>query len=135
MALTGRGDSTRVAEGLIPLVATTTVRRRLAGEAVVANWLGLSRNVGIVHVLRASTVPGDMANARERGSPTVRSSVEREFVRFIALNVRHASGEKSRSRAGASRRPNAHRGPRVARLTVYVTDPSGGCRRSSIDAT
>jgi hypothetical protein len=45
--------------------------------------LGLSRNVGIVHVLLASTVP--VANARKRGSPTVRSSVEREFVRFIAI--------------------------------------------------
>jgi hypothetical protein len=37
MALTGRGDSTRVAEGLIPLVATTERRRRLAGEGAVAN--------------------------------------------------------------------------------------------------
>ena len=83
MALTGRGDSTRVAEGLIPLVATTERRRRLAGEGAVAIWLGLSRNVGIVHVLLASTVPE--ANARKRGSPTVRSSVEREFVRFIAI--------------------------------------------------
>src|ERR671919_351800 len=108
MALTGRGDSTRVAEGLIPVVATNARRRRLAGRGAVANWLGLSRNVGIVHVLRASTVP--VANARKRGSPTVRSSVEREFVRFIAIDVRHTSGEKSRSRAGASRRPNTHRG-------------------------
>src|SRR5918996_5780320 len=116
MALTGRGDSTRVAEGLIPLVATTARRRRLAGEGAVANWLGLSRNVGIVHVLRASTVPSDMANARKRSSPTVQSSVEREFVRFIAIDMRHTSGEKSRSRAEASRRPNAHRRPRVARL-------------------
>jgi hypothetical protein len=45
--------------------------------------MGLSRNVGIVHVLRASAVPA--ANARMRASPTVRSSMEREFVRFIAI--------------------------------------------------
>ena len=83
MALTGRGDSTRMAEGLIPLVATTVRRRFLVGEGAVANWLGVSRNVGIVHVLLASTVP--VANARKRGSPTMRSSVEREFVRFIAI--------------------------------------------------
>lgn len=83
MALAGRGDSTRGAEELIPMVATTAQRRRMAGGCAVANWLGLSRYVGIVHVLRASTVPA--ANARKRGSPTVRSSVEREFVRFIAI--------------------------------------------------
>jgi hypothetical protein len=37
MALTARGDSTRVAEGLIPLVTTTARGRLLAGDAAVAN--------------------------------------------------------------------------------------------------
>ena len=118
MALTGRGDSTRVAEGLIPLVATTARRRRLAGEGAVANWLGLSRNVGIVHVLRASTVPSDMANARKRSSPTVQSSVEREFVRFIAIDMRHTSGEK----AG---REQKHRVGRM--LTAGLESPGSRC--------
>ena len=118
MALTGRGDSTRVPGGLIPLVATTACPRRVPGESAVANWLGLSRNVGIVHVLRASTVPGDMANARERGSPTVRSSVEREFVRFIAIEC----DTRPERKAG---REQKHRVGRM--LTAGLESPGSRC--------
>lgn len=96
MAPTGRGDSTRVAEGLIPLVATTERHRRVAGDDAVAIWLEVSRNVEIVHVLLASTV--SVVNARKRGSPTMRSSVEREYVRFIAIECDTRPGEKGRAR-------------------------------------
>ncbi|MGQ0712932.1 MAG: hypothetical protein ACT4PJ_04280 [Gemmatimonadaceae bacterium] len=44
MARTGRGDSTRVAEGLIPMVATIGDRRREAAHVAIANGMGFSRN-------------------------------------------------------------------------------------------
>ena len=65
------------------MVATTERCRREVGERAGAIWLGLSRYVEIDHALLASTKP--VAAAVERSSPTVRSSVERELVRFIAI--------------------------------------------------
>jgi hypothetical protein len=44
MAPTGRGDSTRVAEGLIPMVATIDDGRHEAGHIAIANGMGFSRN-------------------------------------------------------------------------------------------
>lgn len=58
-----------------------------------------------------------VANARKRGSPTVRSSVEREFVRFIAIECdtrpeRKAVREQVRRVGGMLTMGPESRGPR-----------------------
>jgi hypothetical protein len=84
MARTGRGDSRRGAEGRIPVAAMAigTAGRR---SAAIANVMGVSRCVRIVHALHASCARGAQAPARRSGRRAVWSSVEREVVRFIAL--------------------------------------------------
>jgi hypothetical protein len=84
MARTGRGDSRHDAEGRIPVASIPigTAERRPVG---IANVMGISRNVRIVHALRASSVRGMKTPACWSGTLAVRSRVEREVVRFIAL--------------------------------------------------
>jgi hypothetical protein len=84
MAHADRGDSRRGVEGRIPV---TAVSRRGVERPVleIANVMGVSRNVGIVHVLRASESRGMKTPACGSGTRAVQSSVVREVVRFIAL--------------------------------------------------
>lgn len=85
MARTGRGDSTRDPGGHIPLLVTIAGARHEAGCMVIVKWLGVSRDVRIVHAFRASMAHDVSAAARRSGPRIVRSSVEREVVRFTAF--------------------------------------------------